>query len=123
MKTAILLIITLAARAVMGQDSVDIDGALYYPTNIIATSNMLYEVYWGWSSTYHIAGIEIEHDDTKETLIRRLAAEGHICEVLGHGWQIEHAMTVDHLAESYPLPSQRCRICGKVEVKRETDWE
>ncbi len=126
MKKLLTLTIALAACAVMGQDSVDIDGALVYPTNIMSTgyvTNIAFthkSIVADYDDIYHIAGIEIEHDDTKETLIRRLAAEGHICEVLGHVWR--YGEPLGSLVVM-PNPSRTCLICDKYEQKKVGPWE
>jgi hypothetical protein len=51
--------------------------------------------------------------EERETLIRRLAAEGHICEVLGHAWEPLYGI--------YP-EQRKCRICGKRETLRK-EWK
>ena len=78
------------------------------------------DVPWTTNTTYmstdnHI--LAMRNDGNLDAVIKVLADSGDICRVLGHSWKMSTTYYKN-------IPSERtCRICGKHESRRLTDWE
>ena len=67
-------------------------------------------------------GVEQVHGGSTN-IIKRLAKEGHICEVLGHSWR-KGRPGGGWYADYHPNTYYRtCRICGKCEKQTINDWK
>ncbi len=80
-----------------------------------------------WSYDLRVRGVR-----TRSEAIRALCESGVVCEVMGHCWRdgrpgegfSEDDGTYFSYTDYHPGVSfQTCRICGKTETRRWTDWD
>ncbi|MFA5692159.1 MAG: hypothetical protein WC907_00970 [Acholeplasmataceae bacterium] len=80
-----------------------------------------------WSYNLTVLGVR-----TRSEAIRALCESGAVCEVMGHCWRdgrpgegfSEDDGTYFSYTDYHPGVSfQTCRICGKTETRRWTDWD
>ena len=60
---------------------------------------------------------------TLTNVIRRLAKDGHICEVLGHVWDAVPHVTLEYRPDGHYPQHRKCRLCGKEETKEPGAWK
>jgi hypothetical protein len=59
---------------------------------------------------------------TLTNTIKELAAEGHICGIMGHNWEMVHSKTLEYRPDGNYPQYRKCRICGKEQTKV-SDWK
>ena len=60
---------------------------------------------------------------TLTNVIERLAADGHLCAVLGHVWDALPHVTLEYRASGIYPQHRKCRLCGKEETLEPGQWK
>ncbi len=59
---------------------------------------------------------------TLTNTVKELAAEGYICGIMGHNWEMVYSTTLEYRPDGNYPQYRKCVICGKEQTKV-SDWK